>query len=139
MSLRAEDGRITGLLGPNGAGKSTTLRILYTVLAPDTGDAFIDGTSVVRAPLEARRNIGVLPHSAGVYQHLTARENILYLRRPAWAESRASAQARADELIELLEMQDFADRPAKKLSQGQKMKTGARARADSSSAQRAAR
>ncbi|HEV7715880.1 MAG TPA: ATP-binding cassette domain-containing protein, partial [Steroidobacteraceae bacterium] len=45
VSLRAADGRITGLLGPNGAGKSTTLRILYTVLRPDSGDAFVDGVS----------------------------------------------------------------------------------------------
>jgi sodium transport system ATP-binding protein len=122
VSLRAEDGRITGLLGPNGAGKSTTLRILYTVLAPDTGDAFIDGTSVVRAPLEARRNIGVLPHSAGVYQHLTARENIVYYGA-LHGLSRTDRTTRAHDLVTLLEMQDFADRPAKKLSQGQKMKT----------------
>jgi len=122
VSLRAEDGRITGLLGPNGAGKSTTLRILYTVLAPDSGDALIDGTSVVRSPLEARRSIGVLPHSAGVYPHLSARENILYYGA-LHGLARADREARADELIELLEMQDFARRPAKKLSQGQKMKT----------------
>jgi sodium transport system ATP-binding protein len=123
VSLCAEDGRITGLLGPNGAGKSTTLRILYTVLAPDSGDALIDGTSVVRSPLEARRNIGVLPHSAGVYQHLSARENILYFGA-LHGLARADRETRADELIELLEMKDFATRPAKKLSQGQKVKTG---------------
>jgi sodium transport system ATP-binding protein len=122
VSLRAGDGRITGLLGPNGAGKSTTLRILYTVLKPDSGDAFIDGTSVVRSPLEARRNIGVLPHSAGVYQHLTARENVVYYGA-LHGLSRAERETRADELVALLEMQDFADRPARKLSQGQKMKT----------------
>jgi sodium transport system ATP-binding protein len=122
VSLRAADGRITGLLGPNGAGKSTTLRILYTVLAPDSGDALIDGTSVVRAPLEARRSIGVLPHSAGVYQHLSARENILYYGA-LHGLTKADREARTDELIALLEMQDFATRPAKKLSQGQKMKT----------------
>jgi sodium transport system ATP-binding protein len=122
VSLRAADGRITGLLGPNGAGKSTTLRMLYTVLTPDSGDAFIDGTSIVRAPLEARRNIGVLPHSAGVYQHLSARENILYYGA-LHGLARADREARADELIALLEMQDFATRPAKKLSHGQKMKT----------------
>jgi sodium transport system ATP-binding protein len=123
VSLRAADGRITGLLGPNGAGKSTTLRILYTVIAPDSGDAFVDGTSVVKAPLEARRNIGVMPHSAGVYQHLSARENILYYGA-LHGLSRKDREVRTDELISLLEMQDFADRPAKKLSQGQKMKTG---------------
>lgn len=122
VSLRAADGRITGLLGPNGAGKSTTLRILYTVIRPDSGDALIDGTSIVREPLEARRHIGVLPHSAGIYQHLTARENILYYAA-LHGLSRAESQSRADELIEMLDMQDFASRRAKKLSQGQKMKT----------------
>jgi len=122
VNLRAPDGRITGLLGPNGAGKSTTLRILYTVLKPDAGDALIDGTSVVQAPLEARRRIGVLPHSAGIYQHLSARENILYYGA-LHGLSRAERTARADELIDLLEMRDFATRPAKKLSQGQRMKT----------------
>jgi len=53
VSLRATDGRITGLLGPNGAGKSTTLRMLYTVIAPESGDALIDGVSIVNQPLEA--------------------------------------------------------------------------------------
>jgi sodium transport system ATP-binding protein len=122
VSLRAADGRITGLLGPNGAGKSTTLRILYTVIRPDSGDALIDGTSIVREPLEARRHIGVLPHSAGIYQHLTARENILYYGA-LHGLSRAESQSRADELIEMQDMQDYASRRAKKLSQGQKMKT----------------
>jgi sodium transport system ATP-binding protein len=122
VSLRAPDGRITGMLGPNGAGKSTTLRILYTVLKPDSGDALIDGASVVHAPLEARRRIGVLPHAAGIYPHLSARENVLYFGA-LHGLSRAERGARADELIELLEMRDFAMRPAKKLSQGQRMKT----------------
>jgi len=66
VSLRANDGRITGLLGPNGAGKSTTLRILYTLIAPEAGDALIDGVSVVSQPLEARQRMGVLPHNAGI-------------------------------------------------------------------------
>ena len=122
VSLRAADGRITGLLGPNGAGKSTTLRILYTVIRPDAGDALIDGTSIVRSPLEARRNIGVLPHSAGIYQHLTARENVIYYGA-LHGLARADRESRADELIETLEMKDFATRPARKLSQGQKLKT----------------
>lgn len=122
VSLHAPDGRITGLLGPNGAGKSTTLRILYTVLRPDSGDAIIDGVSVVNDPLEARRRIGVLPHAAGIYQHLSARENVLYYGA-LHGLSRLEREERADELIELLEMQDFAQRQAKKLSQGQRMKT----------------
>ena len=122
VSLRALDGRITGLLGPNGAGKSTTLRMLYTVLVPDAGDAFIDGVSVTRDPLTARRRIGVLPHGAGLYPRLTARENITYYGA-LHGLGREEREARAAELIELLEMQDFADRPAKGFSQGQRIKT----------------
>ncbi|HEX7417480.1 MAG TPA: ATP-binding cassette domain-containing protein, partial [Steroidobacteraceae bacterium] len=78
VSLSALDGRITGILGPNGAGKSTTLRMLYTVLRPDAGDATVDGASIVREPLEVRRRIGVLSHNAGIYPHLSARENVEY-------------------------------------------------------------
>jgi sodium transport system ATP-binding protein len=57
VSFSARDGQITGLLGPNGAGKSTTLRMLYTVLKPDAGDALIDDVSVIADPLAARRAI----------------------------------------------------------------------------------
>ena len=122
VSFAARDGQITGLLGPNGAGKSTTLRMLYTVLKPDQGDAFIDGTSVTADPLAARRSIGVLSHGAGVYNNLTARENITYFGELHGME-RADRDARAAELIEMLEMQPFADRRAKGFSQGQKLKT----------------
>jgi sodium transport system ATP-binding protein len=122
VSFAARDGQITGLLGANGAGKSTTLRMLYTVLRPDQGDAFIDGASVTAQPLAARRAIGVLSHGAGVYNHLTARENIAYFGE-LHGLSRADRDARATELIELLEMQSFADRLAKGFSQGQKLKT----------------
>jgi sodium transport system ATP-binding protein len=122
VSLTARDGRITGLLGPNGAGKSTTLRILYTVLQPDSGDAFIDGISVSTQSLEARRRMGVLPHGAGVYPHLTARENIQYFAE-LHGLPRVECEQRAARMIELLEMADFADRQAKGFSQGQRLKT----------------
>ncbi len=122
VSLTAKDGRITGLLGPNGAGKSTTLRILYTVLRPDSGDALIDGISASEQSLEVRRRMGVLPHGAGVYPHLTARENIEYFAE-LHGLSRTDGEQRATQMIELLEMTDFADRQAKGFSQGQRLKT----------------
>lgn len=121
VTLRAPDGQITGLLGPNGAGKSTTLRILYTVLKPDSGDALVDGVSAIREPLEARRRMGVLAHGAGIYPNLTARENILYFGA-LHSLSREEREARANELIGLLEMEEFADRIAKGFSQGQRVK-----------------
>jgi sodium transport system ATP-binding protein len=122
VSLQAADGRITGLVGPNGAGKSTTLRMLYTVLRPDAGDALIDGHSVVRSALEAARRLGVLAHGAGLYPNLTARENILYFAA-LHGLARHTARERAAELIALLEMEEFADRRARGFSQGQRVKT----------------
>ncbi len=122
LALQAADGRITGLLGPNGAGKSTTLRMLYTVLRPDAGEAWIDGVSVLQDPLEARRRMGVLPHGAGLYPNLTARENIEYFGT-LYGLVRTACRARAAELIQRLEMDSFADRPAREFSQGQRVKT----------------
>jgi sodium transport system ATP-binding protein len=122
VSLKALDGRITGLVGPNGAGKSTTLRMLYTVLRPDAGDALIDGVSAVHKPRAAVARLGVLPHSAGIYPNLTARENILYFGALQGLKRGARA-ARAAELVRLLEMEEFADRRARGFSQGQRVKT----------------
>ncbi len=121
VSFTAQDGRITGLLGPNGAGKSTILRTLYTVLKPDQGHATIDGADVVEEPLLTRSRIGALPHSAGLYPHLTARENIRY-----YAKLYGLPDDRMDEriqaIIDEIGIGDFADRRSKGFSQGQRTK-----------------
>ncbi len=121
VSFDAPDGRITGLLGPNGAGKSTTLRILYTVLKPDHGEATIDGIDVVRDGLAARRRIGALPHGAGLYPHLSARENIAYYATLCGID-KATIDDRVDSIIKQLEIDDFADRRTKGFSHGQRTK-----------------
>jgi len=121
VSFEAPDGKITGLLGPNGAGKSTTMRILYTVLKPDAGVAVIDGADVVTDSLAARQRIGALPHGAGLYPHLTARENIAYFARLCGME-RSEIDDRVAALVNLLEISDFADRRSKGFSQGQRTK-----------------
>ncbi len=121
ISFEAADGRITGLLGPNGAGKSTTLRVLYTVLKPDSGSAAIDGIDVVTDSLDARRRIGSLPHASGLYPHLTARENIAYYAA-LYGMPSDKADVRVDQVIAQLDIEDFADRRTKGFSQGQKTK-----------------
>jgi sodium transport system ATP-binding protein len=121
VGFEAGDGRITGLLGPNGAGKSTTLRILYTVLRPDAGRAEVDGIDVVGDPLATRRQIGVLPHGAGIYPQLTARENIAYFGRLHGLAGPALGR-RVEELIAELEIGAYADRRAKGFSQGERIK-----------------
>jgi sodium transport system ATP-binding protein len=121
VSFNAPDGKITGLLGPNGAGKSTTLRVLYTVLRPDAGKAEIDGIDVVRNSLHARQRIGALPHGAGLYPHLTARENVAYYATLCGLPKNGIDE-RVDGIIRLLEIQDFADRRTKGFSHGQRTK-----------------
>ncbi|MCP4301909.1 MAG: ATP-binding cassette domain-containing protein [Gammaproteobacteria bacterium] len=121
VSFDAPDGKITGLLGPNGAGKSTTLRVLYTVLKPDAGSAFIDGIDVVSESLRARQRIGALPHGSGLYPHLTARENVAYFARLCGLDN-SEVDDRVDEMIKLLEIDEFADRRSKGFSQGQRTK-----------------
>jgi sodium transport system ATP-binding protein len=122
VSFSAPDGRITGLLGPNGAGKSTTLRMLATLLRPDSGDAMIDGQSASKNPIEVRRRIGVLSHASGLYPQLTARENIVYFAELHGLD-RVTAKTRVEELARLLELSEFLDRKAKGFSQGQRLKT----------------
>ncbi len=121
VSFSAPDGKITGLLGPNGAGKSTTLRMLYTVLVPDSGSARIDQHDVTTDSLAARRASGVLPHGSGIYERLSARENIRYFGQLNGMRGRA-LEARIDELADMLEMTEFIERRAKGFSQGQKTK-----------------
>ena len=118
ISFEAKDGRVTGLLGPNGAGKSTTLRILYTVLKPDSGTATIDGVDVVGDALAARGRIGTLPHGSGLYPHLTARENIAYYAMLC-DMSPEIIDARVQTVIDQLDINDFADRRTKGFSHGE--------------------
>src|SRR5690606_2975175 len=97
------------------------LRILSTVLTADAGSARVDGIDVARDPLEVRRRLGVLPHGAGLYQQLTAAENIAYYGRLQGLDG-AALDARVAELIERLELTPIADRRAKGFSQGERTK-----------------
>ena len=81
VSFTARDGEITGLLGPNGAGKTTTLRMLYTLMKPDSGQVVVDGIDAAVDPVAVRRRLGVLPDARGLYKRLSSRENIAYFGR----------------------------------------------------------
>ncbi|MFU8878018.1 MAG: ATP-binding cassette domain-containing protein [Wenzhouxiangellaceae bacterium] len=121
VSFTARDGQITGLLGPNGAGKTTTLRMLYTLLAPDSGSISIDGIDPQTDPLEIKRRLGVVPDSRGLYDRLTARENIRYYGR-LQGLGRTELAGRIDKLVDILDMGEFIDRRTDGFSQGQRVK-----------------
>ena len=122
VSFAAADGRITGLLGPNGAGKTTTLRMLYALLKPDRGRVQIDGIDTQRDSEGARRRLGVLPDSRGLYKRLSARENIEYFGQLHGLRG-AELKIRTDVLIEALGLGDIEHRRTEGFSQGQRVKT----------------
>ncbi len=121
VSFTARDGEITGLLGPNGAGKTTTLRMLSTLLSPDTGSATIDGADLANEKVTIRKKLGVLGDAKGIYWRLTARENMIYFAR-LQGMSETDARSRADQLIRELGLTELADRPTQGFSQGERMK-----------------
>ncbi|HEY4583940.1 MAG TPA: ATP-binding cassette domain-containing protein [Lysobacter sp.] len=122
VEFEAPDGQITGLLGPNGAGKTTTLRMLYTLMTPDTGEVMVDGVDAAKDPIAVRRTLGVLPDARGVYKRLTARENIAYFGE-LHGMSKADIAARTQVLSRALQMDDILDRQTEGFSQGQRTKT----------------
>ena len=122
VSFTARDGEITGLLGPNGAGKTTTLRMLYTLMSPESGRVQVDGLDSVTDAEAVRRRLGVLPDARGVYKRLTARENIAYFGR-LHGMSEVDIAQRTKELSLALGMDDVLDRQTEGFSQGQRTKT----------------
>lgn len=121
VSFTARDGCVTALLGPNGAGKTTSLRMLYGLLQPDSGQAVVDGAVAATDPLAAHRRLGVLPDAPGLYARLTAREHLRYAAR-LQGLSTQEAEARTTALIERLDMGGIADRRSAGFSQGERRK-----------------
>jgi len=100
FSLEIERGTIFGLLGPNGAGKTTLIKILTTLMAPTSGNALVEGHSILRDPRSVRRLIGVVPQENNLDRYLTAREN-LELHARMHGMRRRDYAPRIDELLEL--------------------------------------
>jgi ABC-2 type transport system ATP-binding protein len=117
VDLDVPEGTVLGLLGPNGAGKTTTVRVLTTLLRPDSGRAVVAGVDVLKHPNEVRRSIGLSGQFAAVDEYLTGRENLHMVGQLYQMSSRA-AKARAGELLERFHLADAADRPAKTYSGG---------------------
>lgn len=122
VSFGVNDGEIVGLLGENGAGKSTLLRILSTMLLPSAGTAQINGYDLLKEPKEVRKNVGILFGSeAGLYERLTARENLKYFARLN-AMDKDDAEKRINYLIDRFEFADYADKQVGTFSKGMKQK-----------------
>jgi ABC-2 type transport system ATP-binding protein len=119
VDLCVAEGEVFGFLGPNGAGKSTTVRMLTTLTTITSGTARVAGVDVTEDPDAARRGIGVALQEAGLDPRQTGRE-LLVLQSRLFGSTPAHAAARAEELLELVELVDAADRRIKGYSGGMK-------------------
>ena len=117
LSLDVEEGTVLGVLGPNGAGKTTTVRILATLLKPDSGSATVAGIDVMKHPDKVRELIGLSGQYAAVDETLTGWDNLVMFGRLYHLGKSASIK-RADELLERFSLTDSARRPIKTYSGG---------------------
>jgi sodium transport system ATP-binding protein len=121
VSFTAPDGLITGILGENGAGKTTTLNVICGLVRADEGSILVGPDE--SPPLERRRRIGALLDHKGLYERLTARENIAYFGRLHGMPT-ATLRTRVQDVLSQLGLERVADRRAAGFSQGERMKVG---------------
>ncbi len=117
IDLRVPQGTVLGLLGPNGAGKTTAVRILTTLIKPDSGRAEVAGVDVLKNPEQVRQRMGLTGQYAAVDEVLTGRENLIMFGQ-LYRLSAKSAKRRAEELLERFDLTDAADRSLKTYSGG---------------------
>lgn len=122
VSFDVHEGEILGLLGENGAGKSTLLRIISTMLRPTSGTAVVNGYDIIKNPKEVRKTVGILFGSeVGLYERLTARENIEYFAQLN-GMTKNDSDKRINYLIERFSFADYADKQVGTFSKGMKQK-----------------
>ncbi|MFH1709074.1 MAG: ATP-binding cassette domain-containing protein [Planctomycetota bacterium] len=121
VSFACAPGEVLGILGPNGAGKTTILRIIATLLVPDTGTVDVAGIRTDRDPAGVRRRVGYISGDTGLYERLTPREMAVFFGRLNGLEG-AGLRARIGLIFDLFGITPFADRPCGELSQGMRQK-----------------
>ena len=121
LNLQVQNGTIFGFLGPNGSGKSTTVKMLTGLLRPTDGEALIAGESILSAPLEVKKMIGVLPEDLALFDALTIWEHVL-MCGPIYGLSRSETSRRAEQLLTYLDLWPSRDTYVDEASTGMRKK-----------------
>ncbi|MNS77671.1 Daunorubicin/doxorubicin resistance ATP-binding protein DrrA [compost metagenome] len=119
LSLRVNQGEIVGLLGPNGAGKSTTVSMISTILAPDSGEIWVDQQSLVHSSAEIRKIMGIVPQDLALYEALSAQDNLEFFGS-LYGMSGNVLKDRAKEVLELMGLYDKRHQSIQEFSGGMK-------------------
>jgi len=122
LSFKVDPGEIFGLLGPNGSGKTTTVRLLSCLISPSGGSARIAGFDIVKEPLKVRETVGVLTENPGIYDRLTAIENMEFFAAAYGLTKKTERDARIKELLEFFELWDRRNDKAGTFSKGMRQK-----------------
>jgi ABC-2 type transport system ATP-binding protein len=124
LSLQVPEKSIFGFLGPNGAGKTTTIKLLLGLISPTQGGGSIFGMDIVEDSVDIRAKIGYLPQDARFYEHMSARQTLDYTAKFFFKGPQAEINKRIDEMIELVGLEQKADRPINGFSGGERQRLG---------------
>ncbi len=124
LNLAVKEHSIFGFLGPNGAGKSTTIKLLLGLIQPSGGRATIFGQDVQRGSIAIRKRVGYLAQDPRYYEHMTARQILDYTARFFYRGPKDLIEARLQEMLALVGLEDKADRPVRGFSGGERQRLG---------------
>lgn len=123
VSYDISEGEIFGLLGPNGCGKTTTILMLMGLIAPSEGTALVNGRDIIKEPLETRRNVGLLTDNVGLYENMTAKQNLGFFAELADVKA-SEASLRIENLLNLVGLAEKQDVKVGVMSRGMRQRLG---------------
>jgi ABC-2 type transport system ATP-binding protein len=124
LDLKVARNSIFGFLGPNGAGKTTTIKLLLGLIRPTTGSASVFGMDIANQSVDIRARIGYLPQEPHFYKNMTARQTLRFTARFFFKGPKKAIEERVDEMLQLVDLAQKADRPLKTFSGGERQRLG---------------
>jgi ABC-2 type transport system ATP-binding protein len=124
LDLKVHQNSIFGFLGPNGAGKTTTIKLLLGLIRPTAGSATVFGMDSINQSVDIRARVGYLPQEPHFYEHMTARQTLCFVARFFFKGPTKAIDERVDEMLDLVDLADKADRPIRTFSGGERQRLG---------------
>jgi len=124
LDLKVQQNSIFGFLGPNGAGKTITIKLMLGLIRPSAGSATVFGMDSVSQSVDIRARVGYLPQEPHFYEHMTARQTLRFVARFFFKGPKKAIEERVDEMLELVDLAEKADRPIKTFSGGERQRLG---------------